>query len=135
MLKSLVRWILRHEQVAVDTSPAAPEGEGTVSLLLHPYATTVDRKDYLAAWDQLAQIKEGQLVIRAFHNHLVATLEERCPDAMITAEARALWLAGHDARKKTWMDLTLAAVKGSRLSQTVNMKRTPQLVAGGAQEN
>jgi hypothetical protein len=128
MLKRFARWLLRNEPTIALEPPMV------VHLALHPYTQGVQRKDYLAAWDQVAQLKEGQLIIRTLHNHLVAALEERCPEGCVTAESRGLWLAGHDARKKVWMDLTLAAVKGTRLSQEITIKRAPQLVAGGAME-
>ena len=121
MLRRLARWLLRNE--------AQPQSK----LTIYPYTTAVHRHHYLAAWDRVRVTEEGELIIKTFHNNLVAVLEERCPeDYRRNVEAMALWQAGHDARKKVLLDLTLQAIKGTGLlPKPKPLKKQPQLVAGG----
>jgi len=60
MFKRFARWLLRNE------STTAPEPPMVVHLALHPYTQGVQRRDYLAAWDQIGQLKEGQYLVHVY---------------------------------------------------------------------
>lgn len=112
----------------VGSAPPTPDAEA-VTLLLYPYAQPVTREEYFRAWDVIRSTDAGEKVIRQLHNNLVACYQETCP---CDDEARiALWQKAHDARKKVLQDLTLHAVRGSKMITPVETKKPPQLKAGG----
>jgi hypothetical protein len=71
--------------------------------------------------------EEGRLIIQTLHNNLVAVLQEQCPPTCKTVEQRALWQAAHDARKRVLLDLTLQAVKGSKLAAQIQAHKPPTI--------